>query len=498
MVKEAAGARPSHTALISPKRQVTWSELDKMVDGAARALLARGLTPGDRIALLAGNSVHFVVAYMGILRAGMVAMPMNPTYTATEVGEIFATSQPKLALAGRTGLRAAMGGAKKVSGLEVVDITSGDGAIFGGLSKPSRSTKAFPTVKPADLAVMLFTSGSEGKPKGVMLTHKALSSNVEALAKIKKPSACDPDDVVLMVLPLFHVYGLNAGLGLAVRKGATTVLMDRWDAKTSLALVKKHKVTNIAGAPLMYVAWSAEPNVREALTDVRLLVSGGAGLPSDVFASFLTLTGKQIWEGYGMTESGPVISSSVASGRAKPGCVGRPLRGISVSLRNEDGSEVDEGDPGELWIKSPSLFSGYWVAADAKPVPGTDANGWFHTGDVALIDEDGDLVLVDRRRDIVIVSGFNVFPAEVEAALKSLDEVAEAAVVGVPHGITGEAVKAFVVLNKGAKVGPDEIRAHAETRLARFKCPSIIEIVPKLPQGATGKVARGRLRGSHA
>jgi long-chain acyl-CoA synthetase len=221
---------------------------------------------------------------------------------------------------------------------------------------------------------------------------------------------------------------------------------------------------------------------------VRLLVSGASALPPAVFQQFQTITGLPIWEGYGLTECSPVVTSTLVSGQAQPGSVGRPIAGVEVSLRDTAGNEVDEGDPGELWVKGRSLLRGYWPGS-----PAVDDEGWFHTGDVAILDEDGDYRLVDRRRDLIIVSGFNVYPREIEAVLATHPAVAEVAVVGVAHPLTGETVKAVVVLRKGVPQ-PDDLRAFCEARLARFKCPAIIEFVPKLPRAVTGKVTKGKLK----
>jgi long-chain acyl-CoA synthetase len=337
----------------------------------------------------------------------------------------------------------------------------------------------------------MYTSGSEGQPKGAMLSHAALRANIDALARLRRPAAIEADDRLLLVLPMFHIYGLNAALGLVAKVGATCVLLERFEPRSSLAAIRELGVTSIAGAPPLYVSWSAEGSLREAMDGVRLLVSGASALPPDVFAQFRTITGKPIWEGYGLTECCPVVTSTLASRRPKPGSVGRPLSGVQISLRDTSGQEVYEGDPGEVWVKAKSLLSGYWPSGSG----GVDQEGWFHTGDVAILDEDGDYRLVDRRRDLIIVSGFNVYPREVEAVLATHPGVAEVAVIGVPHPLTGESVKAVVVLKKGVPE-PDDLRAFCEARLARFKCPSLIDFVARLPRAATGRVTKGKLKGA--
>jgi long-chain acyl-CoA synthetase len=343
-----------------------------------------------------------------------------------------------------------------------------------------------------DLAVLLFTAGTSGRPKGAMLTHAALRADIDMLLALDDPPPAVPEDVVLVVLPLFHIYGLNAVLGPAAAVGATCVLVDRFDPRESLDLVREHGVTLVAGAPPMYQAWLRVPDGMDVLRGVRLLTSGGAPLPAAVFDAVAERTGGPVWEGYGLTETAPVIATTLASHRAKAGSVGRPLPGLEVRLV-EAGADVDDGDPGELWVRGASVFAGYWPDGAGGP----DADGWFNTGDVAYADADGDLHLVDRRREVILVSGFNVYPREVELVIDAIPEVAECAVVGIPHDYTGEAVRAFVVLHSGAVLSSEAVLAHCARQLARFKCPTSVVVVDELPHSATGKVAKGRLREVH-
>ncbi len=358
------------------------------------------------------------------------------------------------------------------------------------MSSGEESVLAEVATSPDVLALLLFTAGTSGRPKGAMLTHGALRANIEMLLALTDPPAVVDDDVVLIVLPMFHVYGLNTALGLAVAAGATCVLSDRFDPVESLQLIADNQVTTIAGAPGMYQAWCATPGLREGMSTVRMLSSGGAPLPVRVFETFAELTGLEIFEGYGMTETAPVVATTLVSGTPKAGSVGQPLPGLDIRLVDETDSDVDEGDPGEVWVRGPSVFNGYWPDGAGGP----DADGWFRSGDVAYTDEDGDLHVVDRRREVILVNGFNVYPREIELVIDDLDGVAEAAVVGVPDDVTGEAVTALVVPRPGASVTADQVAEHCAGRLARFKCPSTIRVVPTLPHSATGKVAKGRLR----
>jgi long-chain acyl-CoA synthetase len=249
-------------------------------------------------------------------------------------------------------------------------------------------------------------------------------------------------------------------------------------------------VTNVVGAPPMYVAWSMLPDLAAAFHGVRLAVSGAAPLPPSVLQRVREVTGRDVYEGYGLTETAPVLTSTLMSERVKPRSIGRPVPGVELRLVDERGRPVEDGDPGEIVVRGPNVFAGYWPdGAD-----GPDADGWFATGDVAYLDADGDLHLVDRRKELVLVSGFNVYPREVEDVLGTHPEVQEAAVIGVPHPYTGEAVKALVVRTPGSRLTAEDVVAHAARSLARFKCPTSVEFVPELPHGATGKVSKGRLR----
>ncbi len=483
LVHVAAIDRPDAPAIISPARTTSWAELDRLVHAVAGGLTARRLDSGDRVAILIGNSLEFVTSYFGILRAGLVAVPMNTGYTPTEINDLIKSSGAKLIVADMATAPSAREAVAK--DVPVIEVGTDDWRRLNIGSTPPPTD----TGDPESLAVLLYTSGTSGQPKGAMLTHRALLANLDQLSQLNDPPAMTPDDVALIVLPMFHVYALNSVLGLVVKQAATAVLSDRFDPVGTMKLIRDHRVTNVAGAPPMYIAWSGDENLKEDLADIRILASGAAPLPAAVFQQFAT-SGLTIWEGYGMTEAAPVITTTSACGRAKPGYVGQPIPGVELKLLDEQGQEVDEGDPGEIVIRGANLFSGYWP----NGVDGPDAHGWYATGDVAIADGDGDLRLVDRRRDLILVSGFNVYPHEVEAVLAQAPGVAEVAVVGIPHPYAGEAVKALVVTTPGATVTPEQIVEFGAQRLARFKCPTIVELVEELPHSVTGKVRKGQLR----
>ncbi len=340
-----------------------------------------------------------------------------------------------------------------------------------------------------DLALLSYTSGTSGRPKGAMLTHRALLANHHQRSQIHPPPVAE-DDVVLLVLPLFHIYGLNGALGSVAYHAATGVLVERFDPVHTLAEIRRYGVTNIPGAPPMYVAWSMLPDVGDALASVRLCLSGAAPLPEAVLRRFLDMTGHHVFEGYGLTETAPVLTTTLVTGVAKAGSIGRAVPGVELRLVDEAGDEVEEDDTGEIVVRGANLFSGYWPDAHDGP----DAEGWWATGDVAYADVDGDLFLVDRRRELILVSGFNVYPREVEEVLLRHPDVAEAAVLGAPHPYTGESVHALVVAREGSRLTAEDVIEHAAQSLARFKCPTAVRFVDELPHTATGKVSKGRLR----
>jgi long-chain acyl-CoA synthetase len=325
-----------------------------------------------------------------------------------------------------------------------------------------------------------------------MLTHGNLLANLDQMAQAPLLAEAE-DDVALLALPMFHIYALNVILGLTLRVGASAVLMERFDALGSLDAVERHKVTILFGAPPMFVAWLNTPGVdRYDLSSVRLAISGAAPLPGAVLEDFRKRLGITIWEGYGLTETAPGVTSNAMGERAKPSSIGRPLPGVEVRIVDAHGEDVEEGDPGEILVRGPNVFQGYWRQEESTKDAIRD--GWLHTGDVGYADEDGYIFLVDRKKDLIIVSGFNVYPREVEDALYRHPKVADVAVIGVPHPYTGEAIKAFIVLKPGEGATEEEILDFSRKYLARFKLPGVIEFVGELPHLPTGKVLKRALR----
>jgi long-chain acyl-CoA synthetase len=464
VLRRAAAARPEKTALVDAADRLTYAELDRRVTSAALALLAAGRSPGDRIALQLGSGIDFAVLYLGVLRAGLVAVPVNPAYTEPEVAHLLADCGAAVHLTAEAGRQL------------LADAPTG--------ADPHRDRGA------EELAVLLYTSGTSGRSRGAMLTARALLANLDQIAAVDPPLITG-DDILFVPLPLSHIFGLNAGLGVALRVGATAVLADRFDAGGTLETMAREGVTALLGVPGQYAAWLAHPDRAAGFASVRFAMSGSATLARGVVDGFAA-AGVTVHDGYGLTEAAPVVAiTAVGADRDHPprGSVGRPLPGVEVQLRDADGSEVDECDPGRLFVRGANLFSGYWPDGAGGP----DDDGWFGTGDIALADQDDNLHLVGRSAELVVVNGFNVYPAEVEAVLAAHPGVAEVAVVGVPDERTGEAVRAYVVPAAGTSLDPAALLAVAARSLARFKLPSVLEVVDRLPHTVTGKIMKWQL-----
>jgi long-chain acyl-CoA synthetase len=482
-------------ALVSRRDETTYGELRDQVARLAGGLTGLGLEPGDRMAVVCGTNWYFVVAYLAALKAGLVAVPLNPQSPPAELADELATVGARAAVVGPAGAPAmAEAVTKTLPVLEhIVVCRTGD---LEGAAPLDELLQAEPidTVarEPDDLAALMFTSGTAGLPRAAMLSHGNLLSNIDQ-AQSDPARRRDADDVVLGVLPFFHIFGLNVVLGASLAVGARVVLVERFDPASCLETVANNEITDMTGPPTLWSALAAHPGASPwGFESVHRAASGAARLTEEIAHSVKERLGLDLQEGYGLTETAPIVATSVGTD-APIGSVGRPLAGVEVRLVDEDEGDVYVGDPGELWVRGPNVFQGYWNDPEATRRALTD-DGWLRTGDIAVVDDDGYLYLVDRAKDLIIVSGFNVHPAEVEDVLVAHPDVEGAAVVGVEHPHTGEAVKAFVVLTPGAAVEEDELIDHVGAHLARYKAPSKVMFVDEIPQGLGGKVLRRELR----
>ncbi len=512
LLARAAQDNPDRVAVVEAAsgRRMTWAELDAEADRVASGLAALGLVAGFRVAIALPNRIELVAAYLGALRARLVAVPVNPQSTTGETVRTIADSGARLVVADLSTVATVR---SAVAGFEDA-LVGADEELRARTVVPRVVVAAAPTLPgevawrellgeeprgipvpddPEALAVLLYTSGASGRPRAAMLSHRALLANIEQAAAVDPPLVTG-DDVVLGVLPLFHVYGLNAVLGQVLRQQARLVLTEGFDVEGTLDLVEDEAVTVVPVAPPVLAYWRDVEDLAGRLHGVRTVLSGSAPLAPELVAEFEERARVTVHQGYGLTEAAPVVTSTQCSRTPKRGSVGAALPGIELRLVDEGGHAPEGADPGEIRVRGQNLFSGYWPDGTDGP----DRDGWWATGDVGFLDADGDLFLVDRLKDLVIVSGFNVYPVEVEDTIVELDAVAEAAVIGVADDATGEAVVAYVKQRAGSSLAPDEVaeqvREHCAARLARFKQPTLVHVVDELPHTPTGKIAKGRLR----
>ncbi|CAI9400113.1 class I adenylate-forming enzyme family protein [Nocardioides sp. T2.26MG-1] len=494
LVSVAAAEQPDRLAVVEAGgRSLTWGRLEDEVGRIATGLGAVGIVGGHRVLLAVGNRIEFVTTYLGVLRAQAVAVPVNPRSTPGELARMLADSGARMAVADADTAAAVREAAATLDApplLVVIGTQPLPGERGHDQLREPPARPVPPLQDPEKLAVLLYTSGTSGLPRAAMLTHRALLANLDQVARVEPPMI-HGDDVVLGVLPLFHVYGLNAVLGGVLRHRAKLVLVERFDPHETLTLIDDEACSVVPVAPPVFAYWQDEEHLAEHLGPVRLVLSGSAPLAPELVERFTERTGIPVHQGYGLTEASPVVTSTLCSVAPQPGSVGAALPGVEVRLVDDAGRPPEGDDPGEIQVRGANLFSGYWPDGSGGP----DADGWWSTGDVGFLDPAGDLFLVDRIKDLVIVSGFNVYPVEVEEVLTEVPGVAEAAVIGVDDPVTGEAVVAYV---RAPGADPAEIeaavRAHCDERLARFKRPSRVEVVDTLPKTGTGKVQKGRLR----
>jgi long-chain acyl-CoA synthetase len=483
------------TALISRNQAISYAELEDQVARARGGLAGLGLGDGDRVGVICGNGHPFVITYFAALGLGLVVVPLNPSSPAPELSRQLQAVGAVAAVVDRTAAPSwrTVDPVVKASVHTVISVDgdSGDGSVsFESLleSDPLVATD----VDPDHLAVLMFTSGTAGAARAAMLTHRNLLSNIEQARSTS--NRISPDDVVYGVIPAYHIFGLNVVIGLSLSAGACVVLVQRFDPATALESIRARKVTVVPGSPAVWVAFSHfDEAPADALAGVKLALSGAAKLPVPVAERILDRFGIAIAEGYGLTEASPIVTSSAGLPPVF-GSVGRVLSGIELRIVDDDGGDALVGDAGEIWVRGPNVFAGYLDDPEATARVLTE-DGWLRTGDIATVDDHGWIYLVDRAKDLIIVSGFNVYPAEVEEVLVEHPAVAEVGVIGVPHPHTGEAVKAFVVLEPGASVDEDALIDYTRDHLARYKCPSKVLFVDELPRNANGKLVRRDLIG---
>jgi long-chain acyl-CoA synthetase len=484
---EANDMYPDRAAVRLDDLVLTYEELDQRSARVAGLLAARGVEPGDRVGLMLANVPQFPMLYYGVLRAGAVVVPMNPLLKAREVEYYLGDSGARLIFAWHAVADEAAKGAE-AAGVSLVSVAP---EAFDRMLGDQAPLTVVTSRADRDTAVILYTSGTTGKPKGAELTHANLARNAAVSATTL--FHLEPDDVVMGCLPLFHSFGQTCGLNAAVSSGACLTLLPRFDPGKALEVIQRDRVTVFEGVPTMYVALLNHPGRGGYDTSsLRACVSGGAALPVEVLRDFEDAFGCIILEGYGLSETSPVASFNHPDRERKPGSIGTPIEGVEMRVVDPLGGDVATSEVGEIAIRGHNLMKGYWRREQAtrEAVP----DGWFRTGDLGRRDEDGYFFIVDRKKDLIIRGGYNVYPREVEEVLYEHPAVVEAAVVGIPHPTHGEEVGAAVVLKPGAEATPAELQAFCKERIAAYKYPRHVWLEAALPKTATGKLLRREVR----
>jgi long-chain acyl-CoA synthetase len=520
MLDDAAESYPNATATIFFNRKRSYKSISDAAWRFANGLRRLGVKKGDRFALVLANTPQFVIAFYGALRAGAVIVPCNPRYTAPELQHQLADSGAKVVVV-LSRLYPLVKAARPGTAIEHVIVTNikeemppvlrllftlakekkeGHRQHFAGdpgavsfselVSAPAQPFDA--GTRPDDLALLQYTGGTTGVSKGAMLSHRALVANT-LQCRSWFTNLRDGDGTAMAVMPFFHVYGLTVVMSLAVQSAAAMVLEPQLDLEHLLKDIQRHRPGLFCGAPIIYNMINNSPlATKYDLSSIEACVSGSAPLLVETHRRFVELTGAKLVEGYGLTEAAPVTHCNplFGEGKQKVGSIGIPYPDVESKIVDlETGErELGPGESGELILRGPQLMDGYYKRPDETAQ--TLRNGWLYTGDIATVDPEGYVSIVDRKKEMIIVSGFNVYPREVEEALATHPAVMDAAAIGIPHPIKGEEVKAFVVLKPGATATAEEIRAHCEKNLAPFKRPKEIEFRDSLPKTSIGKTLR--------
>jgi long-chain acyl-CoA synthetase len=485
----SAHDRPEHVAIRLGPRALGYAELDRAARGVAASLHARGVRPGQAVAVMVPNVPEFTIAYFGILYAGCTVVPLNVLLAAPEVTYHIQDSEAVLLIAHSLFREPASLGAQGAG----LSIAWSDGLASDDLPAMAAGAPlaALHPTSPDDTAVILYTSGTTGKPKGAELTHSNLFVNCAVVVPKLIPVAPD-QHIALATLPLFHSFGQTAIQNATIANGGTFTLLPRFSPAEAFEIMQRDRVTLFAGVPTMYFALLHHEGAPARLPSLRWCLAGGAPLPVEVMKAFEDRFGVEIFEGYGLSETSPVASFNMPGRARTPGSIGYPVWGVEMAILDDKDHELPDGERGEICIRGHNIMKGYWKRAEATAE--TMRSGWFHSGDIGIRDPNGSYRIVDRVKDMIIRGGFNVYPREVEEVLYAHPAVVEAAVIGVPHPSHGEEVKAVLALAKGQQASAEEIIAWCKERLAAYKYPRIVDFVAALPKGPTGKILKRELR----
>jgi long-chain acyl-CoA synthetase len=499
ILRESAIATPDAPALHFAGHTVSYAQLDDQSGRFAAGLLASGLAPGDVVAIQLPNLPHFVVAYFGVLKAGLTALPLNPLLKAPEISYHLTDSKARILLtyegfleeAGRAAQSAdvtvyvvSMSGLALADGARSVDELISTHALAepGGEIHPTQAD---------DTAVLIYTSGTTGKPKGAELTHFQLFMNCTVAGDL---FGARREDVTLAVLPFFHVFGLSSVIDVTLRYGGSLSIVPRFEPKAVLDALEGDRCTVLCGVPTMLQALAAMDTADRDLSALRVAVSGGASLPGDIMRTFEDKFGIVVLEGYGLSETASTTSFNTSAANRKLLSIGQPIWGVQMRIGDAADQPLPPGKDniGEILIRGHNVMKGYLGRPEATEE--AFRNGWFHSGDLGYVDEDGFYFVVDRSKDLVIRGGYNVYPREVEEVLFEHPDITEAAVIGKPDERLGEEVVAVVVRREGAALSAEDVIAYCRERIAAYKYPREVRFLDTLPKGPTGKVLKAELR----
>jgi long-chain acyl-CoA synthetase len=492
ILQASAASRPAHTAIKMGERSLSYAELERAVRGVARSLRERGIQPGDKVALLVPNVPEFTIAYFGALYAGAAVVPINVLAAAPEVTYFLQDSDSVLLVAHPFFGDSARAGAEG-AGVPVMMAGGGPGPDTLEEMYEAEPSAGVHLAGAEETAVILYTSGTTGKPKGAELTHSNLFLNCAFVVPKLIPMASPDDLVALATLPLFHSFGQTCIQNATIAAGGTFTLLPRFDPKSAFEIIQRDRVTVFAGVPTMYFALlHHEGGESYDISSLRYCMTGGAPMPVEVMNAFEEKFPVKVQEGFGLSETSPVASFGVLDRPRKAGSIGYPVWGVEMCVVDENDNPLPDEERGEICIRGHNIMKGYL----GRPEASKEAlrNGWFHSGDIGYRDEDGCYWIVDRKKDMILRGGFNVYPREVEEVLYAHEAVAEAAVIGVPHESHGEEVKAVVALAPGKSASEEELIAYCKQRLAAYKYPRVVQLVDALPKGSTGKILKRELR----
>jgi long-chain acyl-CoA synthetase len=488
ILRESAATRPDHIAIRMGERTLDYAEVDRKARGLATALRERGIEPGEKVAIMIPNVPEFTVTYFGILYAGCTAVPINVLLSAPEVTYHLQDSDARLLIAHPFFRDPAQQGA---SGADVPVIWSDGDAddCLGSMTACAPVGDVHPSL-PTDTAVILYTSGTTGKPKGAELTHSNLLMNCSVI--IPRLVPFDNDAVMIAALPLFHSFGQTVVQNASIAAGGTITLLPRFTPEDAFEIMERDRVTIFAGVPTMYFALLHHESERQYdLSALQYCMSGGAPMPVGVMKAFEKKYPVEILEGYGLSETSPIASFNMLGRPRNPGSIGYPVWGIELQIVDDEDNPLPDGERGEICIRGHNIMKGYLKRPEATKE--ALRGGWFHSGDIGIRDPQGFFTIVDRKKDLILRGGFNVYPREVEEVLFAHDAIVEAAVIGVPHDSHGEEVKAIVVTTPGAELSAEDVIAYCKERVAAYKYPRIVEFVDALPKGSTGKILKREL-----